>query len=240
MFVGDSLLRHVTQALFMLLTEDLQYGALPRMSRMAGLHDTCRCDGQFSEDLRCRHYEHQNMFDVRDPRVYGVCSHMVDSSFSFGFALHYGGFQLPAHFDSLFCSADPRPRIVFANAGVHYQYNVDKVNATFLHPLVQHIQNATASCPHPIKWRLVIMSASAQSRMLDINYPNQRRENTLNYNGLIAPLLDSYHIDVLDVWNLTLNAATSDGFHYLSDVNLLIANTVVNLLDIIRGEITSG
>ena len=30
-------------------------------------------------------------------------------------------------------------------------------------------------------------------------------------------------------WNMTLNAATSDGFHYLTDVNLLRANSIINL-----------
>ena len=234
LFLGDSMFRHVLQALFMLLTQDLQYGGIPRMSRQVGLYDFCRCDGQFSENALCRTYEQNNMFDLRDSRTYGVCTPRLGSPFQLGYELRYGGFSLPSNWDNAFCSADVRPRIIVVNGGVHYQYEIEKIKTTLLYPLFDRIQNATVTCAYFIPWRVIYLNSPAQSRVLDIKHPNQRRELVANFNQALIRELATLNVTVLDVWNLTRNAATSDGFHYLSDVNLQMAITIVNWLHFIN------
>ena len=232
LFLGDSILRHISQGLFMLMTEDLQYGAIPRMSRQPGLFDTCRCDGQFSEHERCRTYEYRNMFNMLDPRVYGACSHSVDSSFAFSFELKHGGLALPADFETAFCNPDKRPRMIVANGAIHYQYDTNRVaNSTLLRPLIERLQLAQTACPHPLRWRILFISATAQSRLLDLRYPHQVRERATQFNLDMAQLLAPMGLDMFDVWELTANAASSDGFHFLSDVNMQAANAILNLLD---------
>ena len=240
LFIGDSLLRHISQALFMLLTRDLQYGGLPRMSRQVGLYDTCRCDGQFSENDVCRRYEDWNMFSVRDPRVYGVCSRRINSSFIFGFEERRGGLaNMPGYWDSTFCSADTRPRLMLLNGAVHYSYDIDSINSKLLVPLFERLRSATASCAYPITWRILFLSASAQSRVLDHKYPHQTREKSFAFNRRLASYLATMNITMVDVWNMTQNAATSDGFHFLSDVNLQLANAVVNMLHFVSNASAS-
>lgn len=52
-FMGDSLTRHHTQAMFMLMTDNFAHGGIPRDSP-AIFFDKCACDGQFSEHTECR------------------------------------------------------------------------------------------------------------------------------------------------------------------------------------------
>jgi hypothetical protein len=56
---GDSLLRHMSNALFALLTQNLRYGAYPVRDCTRGdeVLPSCGCDGQFSEAMRCRTYD---------------------------------------------------------------------------------------------------------------------------------------------------------------------------------------
>ena len=50
--VGDSLSRHMTQGLMMLLSGDYEVGGI--VPDKAGTYKDCVCDGQFSESLPCR------------------------------------------------------------------------------------------------------------------------------------------------------------------------------------------
>ena len=226
--IGDSLSRHLTQALFMSLTEDAQYGALPRMSRQAGLWDTCRCDGQFSEKSTCRAFESANMFDLRDPRVYGVCSQEESFHFTLQLFVVWENAQLPDL--SFSCSDDPRPRFLVLQAAAHYSTDAERAKTEFIAPLLSQLTAFRVSCPHQNDWRIVWMAAPAQSRVLDEKYPQQSRERVLAFNKNISDYLQPLGTAILDTWNLTANAATSDGFHYLSDVNLQRANALLNLL----------
>jgi hypothetical protein len=56
MFIGDSLSRHMTMALYILLSGDLRYGRYSgyTIDNNVALH--CGCDGQFPESLTYRHY----------------------------------------------------------------------------------------------------------------------------------------------------------------------------------------
>lgn len=52
---GDSMIRHQTQALFLLLKQDLMFGSFPpRPKGVIYPYSRCQCDGQFSESKMCR------------------------------------------------------------------------------------------------------------------------------------------------------------------------------------------
>ncbi len=71
-FVGDSLTRHMSNALYMLLTNNLQYGAFPRTDPLSMPKELvpCSCDGQFSESLFCRLYS-EGDFTFTDNKIQG-------------------------------------------------------------------------------------------------------------------------------------------------------------------------
>ena len=76
---GDSLMRHMTQALYILLRQDLQYGGYPTVP-VAGepvSHKSCSCDGQYSESTLCRTYKQEFSFTDMTSQL-GVCPQLKD------------------------------------------------------------------------------------------------------------------------------------------------------------------
>ena len=231
---GDSLTRHMTQALFMLLTDDLRYGALPRFSgHRQPMFDHCQCDGQFSEHLVCRDYNQQSMYQLNDPRAYGVCTRQLQSTTSplFAFTWSDSIWSLGADF----CFADPRPRLVLLQGGAHFGSKPERFRG-FLDEQMARIVNVSLACPHRLVWHAVWLGQSAQRRQLDKQYIWQTRENARSFNAEVAVhMLSKYGVRMLDTWNVTVEAASSDGFHWLSDVNLVKAMAVVHYMqDVLR------
>ena len=76
---GDSLMRHMTQALYIILRQDLQYGGYPtpRVDSETIPHKYCSCDGQFSESAMCRNYTLEFSFKDMTDQL-GVCPQLKD------------------------------------------------------------------------------------------------------------------------------------------------------------------
>ena len=76
---------------------------------------------------------------------------------------------------------------------------------------------------------------NAQSTALDDSFPNQSRNNVLIFNSeikelfIFAGMTPGRDVVFLDWWNLTKDAQSSDGLHYLSDVNLAKAAQLIYL-----------
>lgn len=74
-WAGDSLMRHMTQALYILLKQDLQHGGFPRRLDNADIpYKFCSCDGQFSESAICRNYKQEFSFTDVTAQL-GVCNY---------------------------------------------------------------------------------------------------------------------------------------------------------------------
>ena len=74
--------------------------------------------------------------------------------------------------------------------------------------------------------------------MLDSRFPHQAEKHAVEFNAVTAKhILQTYgreenmKIVVLDFMNMTRGAAVSDGFHYLSEVNLIKAMYIFNVMD---------
>ena len=83
--------------------------------------------------------------------------------------------------------------------------------------------------------RVVWTAYQSQSRKLDRRYPLQSRERALAFNRYMETRLKGLeHLNhtptIVDWWNLTRDAQTSDGFHYLTDVNLIKVNHLAHVL----------
>ena len=223
--VGDSLLRHVNQALFMLLKGDLQYGALPYSLQDVDVYNRCRCDGQFSEHALCRVGE---MMSLADPRQLGVCHGDAFQAFALTMR-ETGRYTLDWNDDE--CPHPDRPFVVLLGAGSHQKSNASATIADVIDPFMAELQAIALACPHA-SFQVLYIGLGAQSRQLDAKYPHQQRESTLAFNKEMAAHLKIYHnVDMLDVWSLTEDAPTSDGYHHLTDVNVVTALYFLNYLD---------
>ena len=166
---GDSLTRHLHQALYMMLTGDLRYGGLPRLSWQRGLFDSCQCDGQFSEHSVCREYD-QSMFNMTDTRVYGVCTH-TDTRFALHALLTYDFPWSESELMAALCSDDPRPRFFMVSGHAHYASKREDTMRRFLTPLLDRLDTVRRQCNFTV--HVMWGSAPAQSRLLDGKFPMQ-------------------------------------------------------------------
>ena len=74
-------------------------------------------------------------------------------------------------------------------------------------------------------------TVGAQAIGLDEKYPQQAELFAVEFNHNTSTYAQKeFHLEPLDYWNLTLHAKTSDGVHYLSEVNLIKAQYFINVL----------
>jgi hypothetical protein len=80
-WTGDSLTRHMSQALHILMTQDLQYGGYPpNIGNKSVPYNYCSCDGQFSEAKVCREFD-QDFHSIKDMRThFKDCPQIENSS----------------------------------------------------------------------------------------------------------------------------------------------------------------
>lgn len=213
-FIGDSLTRHTVQGLKMLLSGNYEYGGMiPNLSQ--DIYDECKCDGQFSEAFMCRFLHHSKSgrgFDFDDNRQAGYCQGFRHFSFSYQTILSLNGFN---------CTGS-RPTFVLLT-----YTNLDTVIDKQIKPLMYFISEMQNHCQVHVAWGTL----GAQSRKLDKKYPHQTREVYMATNKIVTDYIwQTYRVHFFDFWNLTRNAMTSDGYHYLSDVNLLKAMYILNYM----------
>ena len=73
--IGDSIMRHIRQAMYMTLrNNDLIVGGILSSSEIP--YNKCHCDGQFSEHLDCRLNDLESFHQLRNPLALSVCSHL--------------------------------------------------------------------------------------------------------------------------------------------------------------------
>lgn len=225
---GDSLARHTAQGLMMILTQDLVLGSYPRATRKsADLMNKCQCDGQFSEHELCRHYNTERLMSS-DPRDYGICTHLPATPVQ----LHHGLRFALKNKGNTFCSNDSRPILIVLNGGTHYRSNVQHTIAASIDLTHHQLQAIQESCEWPLSFRVIWTGLNTQSRSLDAAFPYQSRERAQEFNDIVDAYVASTHGMIpLNFWNMTRDAAVSDGFHYLSEVNLHKANIILHAAD---------
>jgi hypothetical protein len=129
---GDSLTRHMSQGLFMLWTADFRFGAYLRNPKFIDdVHfDSCGCDGQFSENLRCRTENSPNNLAILDARSIGLCTNLH----RFKSPRFYYGYGLYDESRFTLCSNDTRLRFIFLQGGTHYDTNSSATIVEYLQP----------------------------------------------------------------------------------------------------------
>lgn len=245
-FLGDSLIRQTHRAFTMFLREDFEYGGLPYSlpplktfnGENISIYDDCRCDGQLSEHMACR-FNGALVFE--DNRQKGICSFGMEhfalqfiSVFNKELALLRGNTR--AMISKICTQASPgmrRPVQLILGTGSRFHCNATETIELFITPIAESIKRARAVCPD-VEVSIIWISRGVQDRAVDEIYPYQSREQMLVFNEQIDSHFKEVHAElgvvILDVWNLTQGARTSDGVHYLSDVNLVQAAYIINVM----------
>ena len=230
LLIGDSLVRHTTQALLMLLKEDLRHGGFVRETFDARFS----CDGQFSESpliWRDKFSTDMNLFE-------GRCVAVPDFHRPY-VAYMYTNYSI---FDRLCSNSSSTLNSIILGGGVHFGSDPAITFDSFIKPVIAKIFDVVANCQHSIanSLRLIVLGELPSSEMLEHIYPAQARENVLRHNvGLKALMTAMYSGFIfIDTFNISLDALnanhfgarTSDGAHFLSDVNIMKVMAIVNAM----------
>jgi hypothetical protein len=223
--VGDSLTRHLRQALLITLRRDLILGGIETLNKHREDNPfDCRCDGQFSEHAHCR--QNDNLFNVMTPRDLNLCSKLPDQDQFY--------FNDEINWPSINCSQpETKGVLLLLQGGLHFNMNADQTMIHFVLPSIQHPN--FHHCANVNKLRVIWIAFSSQSRSVDQKYPTQSRENALLFNQQMNQKIQEAipNITIIDWWNLTLDAQTSDGVHFLTDVNLQKANHFLHVVKLL-------
>lgn len=239
--IGDSLLRHLLEALYSVLRNDLILGGIIT-TYSPTTFDTCRCDGQYSEFKGCR--QNDGFFDhLTHPRQQlGICSHTTNN-----FQIYYRQLTgapessraedfviLPELYRD--CSTK-RPVLLYMNAATHHHMNASIVMEYFLERILGNNTDFLSKCQND-SLVIVYEGAGSQSRSLDEKYPHQSREHARLFNQDIFQRIKSRFPAalVVDYGNMTKDSQSSDGLHYLMDVNLQKSFVLLNLVELILQE----
>jgi hypothetical protein len=238
-FLGDSLTRQMTMALRMLLSGDLRFGGYPIQSLSSDVHRYCACDGQFSEDILCRQTTQTEDFDF----LPGACNSEfckrlpILNNVTFGFTykdmLDFKTYKL--------CSDDTsgtRPILVFIQGGTHYRTNPNFFIHTRIVPAIAEIQAYLQACPKKVdinRLRFIFSGVPVVDSRVEHKYPAQERSNAAKFNREIEIYTNNNikNSVFLNFWNLTLEATdrTCDGFHSLTDINLMKTMVLLNSMN---------
>jgi len=222
---GDSLTRHMLNALYMIQSGDLRYGAFPHPKLTASsVYENCSCDGQFSEAQICRSYEQR--FDFDDMRKNSWCPNINHTSGSpiFGTDVDLG------------CL--PKPSFLYVQGGTHHGFNATRTISELLAPTLSGIRSTCTLGNRTFskQVRTVVSGVNWVTKMNADKYPHQAPKYGLAHNRGIAEYLGNEFpsAKMISFWNMTMEAAnrTSDGFHHLTDINLMKAMILINIMDL--------
>eukprot|EP01041_Mallomonas_annulata_P010311 gene10311-21513_t len=233
---GNSLLRHETQALLMLLSKDWTHGALPGFDSNTEIFQKCQCDGQFSENLLCRPYSHTKGMKMNLIHPNNLCK-------SQNFELQYDA-SLKDNLKSS-CTNDTRPRFVYYLFGSGKETDPDEVKNQ-LRSFIREILTIKKKCPYSYNIHFLYSGLTSQAQFMDALFPHQKREISTIFNMELHNFVYNFQkfenenianenisIGYFDFLNLTQNAPTSDGYHFLTDVNMLRSMYFLNYLDLL-------
>lgn len=246
--MGNSLLRHETQGMLMLLTDDWTRGALPGFDVSSDIFRKCICDGQFSEHLICRPYSHNGLI-VRPshslqhngsklcegPAPLSSASPQATAKGPFpSFDLLYQASQHTSH-QACPTHGDDRPRVFYLQGGAKWEDKQAEF-IPFLRSMLANVDSYRERCKDSkAKYHVIFSGLTSQAPFMDARFPRQARKEVQPFSEMISHHLNRsdapYKVTELNFLELTNGAQTSDGFHSMSDVNAVEAMYFFNVLD---------
>lgn len=215
--VGDSLSRHMMQAVRLLQTGDWVN------SNNSTLNSTgCVCDGQFAEwPTACR-------------RAFGAPAH----PFHFVPPPIKGPYSCSTNVrvPKLACPPSAKRTAIWLQGGLHCAMNATKFLRA-ARPVFEAIDEQLALCRG--RYTVFVEGAGAQSPEMDRFYPHQALGNVRAFNDQLRAALRGVATFV-DFVPLTLGAQRSDGLHMLTEGNVAKADVLLELLALDAREKDGG
>jgi hypothetical protein len=233
---GDSLSRMMLQGMAMIASEDWRHGGyyFPHSHEiMEAQKQQCRCDGEFSESRVCETKTQVGPFAAHMINDRGVCK----NGSHIGTKMHLTSASNFLKFKFTCRDLIEKPFVWYLQSGAWFGTNPDDTIAKFLKPAFEHLHKQLSACRHRV--HVIVSGTTTCSDTVVKTYPFQHQKNSIRHNQVVREWLRENHPGVLFLDYIQLSAAeiavnsTSDGFHFLSDYNIITANVFLNILNLI-------
>jgi hypothetical protein len=207
---GDSLSRHITQGLALHISKS--FVSFPFLKQ----NSDCMCDGQFSEIADCR-----KIISNNDNSLFTSMQEQCNNFPQYEF-FDQSNIKIP----QILIDYSGKNVLVFIQGGFHFHSDFNLYyNSSFIKEMISTIESNE-------NWNTIYIGLPVQSRHADLIFPHQSRENVRIFNNILENNLkrDYKKALFLDIWNVTKDSSYSNGNHYLTDVNYLIANIIINYI----------
>ncbi|EDO44709.1 predicted protein [Nematostella vectensis] len=215
--VGDSLMRHFSNALLLLFTGDFTSGAQARASAA-----TTDCSGERQFVDSGRSMCHEKLARTREDTNKEFCKDLPYFGYKFNesYSINHAGKVMELVRDNL-----GRRSLIVIGIGLHDGLSAQRTINNFLEPILQLVEDAD--------WpKILWVTTHAQGFVKPLEFRRkQGNHRVLAFNEKIHRYLTKRNIPVFDVYPMTSGVYSYDGTHYGIGVNLLKARMLVNYIE---------
>ena len=221
--IGDSLVRHLFNALMILFTNDSERGSL-RGDLSSNETENCQGYMQFVDagPSSC----HLKTLD-RIPHDKGRQSFCGgDYKFDIMFKEHYSAEQATDLLATVRRYLNKDRVVIAIGVGLHLGLNSKKVRKEMLEPVLELKRSLAAAWPY-ILW----ISTHATGSLHETNYSTPSRDERIAcFNRDMETYLTDFGIPVFDTFSLTSGVRSIDGTHFGKGVNMMKAQLLLNFI----------
>ncbi|KAK9454851.1 hypothetical protein V1511DRAFT_459899 [Dipodascopsis uninucleata] len=231
LFVGDSMMRHAVGALHILLREDLGYGGVTQWNFRLDEKETCFCNGQF-DTLKCGVQGIFNSDDVAkfdlqslkcDARRLNIQNHVMTTYPPTSAELANLGDAISNRAEE-----ETRPIAFIYSQGHHNDLDVQATSGW----LTSIQRSISERLPRSVKRaQLFVTPGAAGPNMIDQDLLHHGVKALHLFETSMRELGPQKDVDVLGVWNATVQTTLDDGKHSGIRGNLLKIMMILNWLD---------
>lgn len=242
--VGDSLVRHMTQAIITIMIDDYQKGGMRWWDQNENDQSVCQCDMQFrDEPVKCRFYTMAD-YGLRYPHYQQedqtkFCAQWTKNRVFF---IPEAGPDLGKKESASFpihsiVNDDSTTRLfVYLSIGLHLNFDWNRGMQGYLEPLqniLLHKKQTESHHDSHYPPRALFATAPYPGPQKDyVKYPRQAKPYVVAWNEHLREFQSQLYDQstLIDYAVLSQNSTSSDGTHFTQDTNIILAQMVLNYI----------
>lgn len=223
--IGDSLVRHLFNALMILFTNDHQRGSLNLTRDHHVDHGIENCEGvmQFVDggSTSC-HTKTVTSIPLDTQRSF--CR--GQNKFDIYFKEYYNMDKAPDILATVRQNLNKEKTIIAIGVGLHIDLNAEKVQKYIIEPVLEIKKSSGSIWPY-----ILLISVHAHGSLKDTYYNiPSHNDRIASFNLDMEKYLSAFGIPVFDTFNLTRGVRSIDGTHFGMGINMMKAQLFLNFI----------
>lgn len=219
--IGDSLVRHLFNALMILFTNDKERGSLKRVQDPKVKN--CRGVMQFVDGGKTAcHNKTLTSIPVADETSF------CQGKYNFDFALkeYHSMNEAPNILATVRRNINRERTVIAVGVGLHMDLNAETIQTQIMDPLLNIKKSNGATWPY-----IIWLSVHALGSVKDTNYDvPSKNDRVARFNLSMEKYLSAYGIPVFDTFSLTNGVRSIDGTHFGMGLNMVKAQLFLNFI----------